>query len=67
MTAFNPTAPVGNTSLTDFDALVIGSGASGSAVAHILTKCGKKVLILEAGSNWFQYLDDASKQPVPFY
>ncbi|MFL5322154.1 MAG: NAD(P)-binding protein, partial [Myxococcaceae bacterium] len=56
---------LGNQALTSFDALIIGSGAGGSAVAHILTKHGKKVLILEAGQNHFDGLDDPTRQPVP--
>ncbi len=61
----NP-AIVGNSSLTHFDALIIGSGAGGSSVAAILTKFGKKVLVLEAGPNFFQGLDNpASGNPVP--
>ena len=32
-----------------FDAIVIGSGAGGAPIAHILTKAGKNVLVLEKG------------------
>ncbi len=49
---------LGNNSLTHFDVLIIGSGAGGSAAAEMLTRLGKKVLILEAGSNYFEKLDD---------
>jgi choline dehydrogenase-like flavoprotein len=55
----------GNTSLSTFDVIVIGSGAGGGTAAHLLTKGGLKVLILEAGSNRFDGLDDASVQPTP--
>ena len=48
---------IGNKNLTQFDVLVIGSGAGGSAVADILTANGKKVLVLEAGSNYLEGLD----------
>lgn len=48
---------LGNTSLDRFDALVIGSGASGGAVAAMLTRHGQKVLVLEAGSNYFPDID----------
>ncbi len=48
---------LGNTSLSQFDALIIGSGAGGSAVAYKLTQAGWKVLILEAGINPFPGLD----------
>src|SRR3954453_18891460 len=32
-----------------FDAIVIGSGAGGAPIAHILIKAGKSVLVLEKG------------------
>ena len=64
--AFDPGAPVGNTSLTHFDVLIIGSGAGGGALAHVLTKNGLKVLVLEAGANWFQGLDGAAA-PIPAF
>ena len=48
---------LGNTSLDRFDALVIGSGASGGAIAAMLTRHGQKVLVLEAGSNYFPDID----------
>lgn len=57
----------GNSALTQFDALIIGSGAGGSAVANILCKHGKKVLVLEAGQNHFDGLDDPNRQPVPAF
>jgi gluconate 2-dehydrogenase alpha chain len=56
VTALN--APVGNTSITKFDVLVIGSGAGGSSVAEVLTRFGQKVLVLEAGPNYWIGLDD---------
>jgi choline dehydrogenase-like flavoprotein len=56
---------LGNTSLTKFDVLIIGSGAGGGPTADILTKSGLKVLILEAGMNRFDGLDQASAQPTP--
>jgi choline dehydrogenase-like flavoprotein len=65
--AFDPGAPVGNAGLTQFDALVIGSGAGGGAITHILAKSGLKVLVLEGGPNWFSGLDDANNQPVAMY
>jgi len=55
---------VGNASLTKFDVLVIGSGAGGAAVTHMLCKEGKKVLVLEAGANHYQGLDDPDRLPT---
>lgn len=57
---------LGNRALDRFDALVIGSGPSGSAVAELLTRHGQKVLVLEAGSNYFPGIDQPSPtQPLP--
>jgi choline dehydrogenase-like flavoprotein len=56
---------LGNTSLDRFDALVIGSGASGGAVAAMLTRHGQKVLVLEAGSNYFPDIDQPVVPTVP--
>ena len=59
---------LGNTDLASFDALIIGSGAGGSAAAYVLATHGKKVLVLETGNNYFPGLDDpASGQPVPLF
>jgi gluconate 2-dehydrogenase alpha chain len=60
---------LGNTSLADFDVIIIGSGAGGSVAARTLTVVGKKkVLILEAGPNYFMGLDDpAPGMPVPLF
>lgn len=55
---------LGNASLSKFDAIVIGSGAGGGTAAHVLCKAGLKVLVLEAGANHFDGLDDASAQPT---
>jgi choline dehydrogenase-like flavoprotein len=55
---------VGNTSITHYDVLVIGSGAGGAAAANVLTANGQKVLILEAGPNFYDGLDDPSNPPV---
>src|SRR3990172_4713223 len=59
---------LGNTDLASFDALIIGSGAGGSAAAYVLATHGKKVLVLETGNNYFPGLDDpTSGQPVPLF
>jgi choline dehydrogenase-like flavoprotein len=49
--------PLGNTALSNFDAIVVGSGAGGAPVAEMLCRLGQKVLILEAGPNYFENLD----------
>lgn len=59
---------VGNRSLDRFDVLIIGSGPTGAAIASILCAHGKKVLILEAGANYYQGLDDPSPgKPTSFF
>lgn len=58
---------LGNRALDRFDALVIGSGASGGAVAELLTRHGQKVLVLEAGSNYFEGIDRPEPQPFPSF
>jgi choline dehydrogenase-like flavoprotein len=51
---------VGNSSLTQFDVLIVGSGAGGGAAADVLTRSGLSVLVIEAGPNYFNGLDDAA-------
>ena len=54
---------LGNGNLTRFDFCVIGSGAGGGSVAHVLTAAGKNVLVLEAGGNPYPGLDDPTSLP----
>jgi choline dehydrogenase-like flavoprotein len=56
---------VGNSALNKFDVCVIGSGAGAGPVIYLCAKYGLKVLVLEAGPNHFDHLDDPSQQPVP--
>ncbi|HKJ23267.1 MAG TPA: GMC family oxidoreductase N-terminal domain-containing protein, partial [Myxococcota bacterium] len=58
MTAFTPERVVGNAGLSRFDVCVIGSGSGGSAAAEMLARGGARVLVLEAGPNWFTGLAD---------
>jgi len=53
-----PKKILGNTGLNQFDVIVIGSGAGGSAIAAVLARGGKKVLILEAGPNYLVEVDN---------
>jgi len=58
---------LGDDSLTQFDVIVIGSGAGGSTVARTLANAGQRVLILEAGDNYFPKLDDPSGLAPPLF
>jgi gluconate 2-dehydrogenase alpha chain len=58
---------LGDDSLSAFDVIVIGSGAGGSTAARTLAAAGQKVLILEAGDNYFPGLDDPASFPVPLF
>jgi gluconate 2-dehydrogenase alpha chain len=58
---------LGDDSLAQFDAIVIGSGAGGSTVARTLALAGHKVLILEAGDNYFPALDDPAGLGPPLF
>jgi gluconate 2-dehydrogenase alpha chain len=51
-------AVVGNASITKFDVMIIGSGAGGSSVAEVLARFGQKVLVIDAGPNYWVGLDD---------
>ncbi|MDP3767546.1 MAG: GMC family oxidoreductase N-terminal domain-containing protein, partial [Dehalococcoidia bacterium] len=58
---------LGNTDLDSFDAIVIGSGAGGSAAAYVLATHDRKVLLLEAGDNYLPGLDDPDGLPAPLF
>lgn len=49
MTPSDPTSGAGTLGNTDFDVIVIGSGAGGAATAYKLVKSGKRVLLVEKG------------------
>jgi choline dehydrogenase-like flavoprotein len=55
----------GNTSLSQFDICVIGSGAGGGTVAYVCATNGLKVLVIEAGPCHLDYLDDPTQPPLP--
>ena len=58
---------LGDDALSAFDAIVIGSGAAGSTVARTLAAAGQKVLVLEAGDNYFPHLDDPAGLQPPLF
>jgi len=58
---------LGEAALSRFDAIIIGSGAGGSTVARTLAQAGQKVLILEAGDNYFPGLDDPAGLAPPMF
>ena len=57
MVASLPKDILGNANLDRFDFAIVGSGAAGSTCADILTRAGYKVLILEAGANYYKNLE----------
>lgn len=63
----NTDCVLGNTNLDRFDALIVGSGAGGSAAAHVLTAAGWDVLVIESGHNFFPGLDQSGQIPWPEY
>ena len=58
---------LGNRSLSQFDFCIIGSGAGGGTVAHVLTQAGKNVLVLEAGLNAYPHLDRRGELHPPLH
>ena len=58
---------LGNRALERFDVLIVGSGAGGASVAHVLTGAGLNVLVLEAGHNPFPGLDAPGALPPPLH
>jgi choline dehydrogenase-like flavoprotein len=48
---------------TPYDVCIVGSGAGGGMAAHALTKAGAKVVMLEAGGEW--YASKNSQMMVP--
>ncbi len=59
---------LGNSALSAFDAIVIGSGAGGAVAAYVLATNGRTVLVFEAGDNFFPGLDDPSlSNPLPLF
>jgi choline dehydrogenase-like flavoprotein len=52
-----------DTQATPYDVCIVGSGAGGGMAAYALTKAGAKVVMLEAGGEWYASKD--SKMLVP--
>jgi choline dehydrogenase-like flavoprotein len=50
---------------TTYDVCIVGSGAGGGMAAYALTKAGARVVVLEAGPEWWATKD--SKMLVPNY
>src|SRR3954454_4715256 len=48
---------------TVYDVAIIGSGAGGGMAAYALTKAGARVVMLEAGGEWFASKNSAMMTP----
>lgn len=55
----------GGTTRKSHDVIVVGSGAGGGVVAHILSLAGAKVCMLEAG-DWFDYTKQSTMLEWPY-
>src|SRR5439155_19296385 len=49
---------------TVYDVAIIGSGAGGGMAAYALTKAGARVVMLEAGGEWFASKNSAMMTPA---
>jgi choline dehydrogenase-like flavoprotein len=49
---------------TTYDVCIIGSGAGGGMAAHALTKAGARVIMLEAGPEWWSTKNSAMLLPT---
>lgn len=47
-----------------YDVCIVGSGAGGGMAAHVLTRAGANVVMLEAGPEWYSTKDATMLQPA---
>ncbi|HEU4643013.1 MAG TPA: GMC family oxidoreductase [Gemmatimonadaceae bacterium] len=47
-----------------YDVCIVGSGAGGGMAAHVLTRAGARVVMLEAGPEWYATKDSAMLTPA---